>query len=200
MHVRQVPHEVRLDDVRLRVVVAEQLVGLGLIRPDRERAVGVVLQARRRVLAVVKADRVVEAERQAVAEPALQRQLQRVIRAPLPARGLGDRAVALDSARIRSADHRRRARRRAGRQRRILVLRQERRAEVDAVDVAVFCRMSYWCWPTYDTSSVIAHGSAICDPPFHWTDDGRSLSYSNTLSAGGDCVVRPPVPSVCSCA
>ena len=50
----------------------------------------------------------------------------------------------------------------------------------------------------HDTSSAMAHGSAICTPLFHWIDAGRLLSYSNTFSAGGVCVVSPP-PSVCSC-
>ena len=89
VQVRHVPHEVRLDDVRLGVVVAEQPVGLGLIGPDRHDAVGGVLQPRRGVLAIVEADGVVEPERQAVAEPPLQRQLQRVIGPLQPARRSG---------------------------------------------------------------------------------------------------------------
>ena len=55
------------------------------------------------LLAVVEADRVVEAERQAVPEPPVERQLQRVIRAPAASRRLRDRAVARN-ARIRSVD------------------------------------------------------------------------------------------------
>ena len=79
-HVRQVPDEVRLDDVRLGIVVAEQTIGFGLIASDRQRPVGGVLQPRRRVLAIVEPDGVVEPEREAVAEPPLQRELHRVIR------------------------------------------------------------------------------------------------------------------------
>ena len=94
--IRQIPDEVRLHDVRLRIDVPEQLVRLRLVRSVRERSVGVVLEPRRDVLPVVEPHDVVEAERNAVAESPLHRQLQRVVRAPRQRGRLGDRAVAAE--------------------------------------------------------------------------------------------------------
>ncbi len=121
------------------MVVAEELVGELLVRPDRDRPVGVVLEAGRRVLFVVEADRVVETEQQAVAEPPIHRNLHRVVSAP-PDRLLlvdgGKAPIVADQigvgrgirgCRVRGGRRRR--------QRRILVRGQERRAQIDAVQI-----------------------------------------------------------------
>ena len=84
-------------------------------------------------------DRVVEPELQAVPEPAVERELDRVERPPalVEAAGAGHRAVAAIGAHqigIRRGVGRR-ARRGARRERRILGRRQERRPVVDRVDV-----------------------------------------------------------------
>src|SRR5688500_715219 len=48
-----------------------------------------------------------------------------------------------------------------------------------------------WCWPTYETSSDEAHGSASCTPPFHWCDLDSGASYSNVFSAEAPRVRTP---------
>ena len=48
------------------------------------------------------------------------------------------------------------------------------------------------CWPTYDTSIVEAHGSAIWMPTFHCVDEGISASYGQTdVSCGGPRISSP---------
>ena len=78
----QIPDEVRLDDVALQSLVLHQLVEDGLIFANEERPVGVVLQAQRhtRGAVVAEAERVVPAERHAVAETPGRGELHRVIR------------------------------------------------------------------------------------------------------------------------
>ena len=71
----QRPHEVPLQGVDDRVRVAEQPVLVRLVRAERDGPVCVVLQARRRLRVLVQVDRVVEAELQAMSEPAVYREL-----------------------------------------------------------------------------------------------------------------------------
>ena len=82
--------------------------------------------------------------------------------------------------------------------------RQERRAEVDRVDVDRACRpgtrpagCSRGC-PTYETSSDDAHGSVICTPACHCTEDGRPGVVLERDRAPARRTARDPVPSVCS--
>ena len=136
--VGQIPDEVRLDDVALQSLVLHQVVEHRLIVADEERPVGVVLQAQRHAgrAVVAEAERVVPAERHAVAEAPGRRELHRVVgpveRLPL----LIDVGVAADrpqqllhiGARAGNAGH-------GGAAGRILILRLERRAEINRVDV-----------------------------------------------------------------
>ena len=108
--------------MRAWIVVAEQLFRLRLIGADAERAVVGVLQPGRQVLPIVEADDVVEAERESVPQPALERNLDRVVRAMQVALILRDRAVAANRPH-QILRHGGRAGRRARRQRAVLVLR-----------------------------------------------------------------------------
>src|SRR5215217_4092352 len=65
--------------------------------------------------------------------------------------------------------------------------------------MSTFCSRLKPCWPTYETSADSDHGSANCTPAFHWYEEGSSESYLKTISAGGPCVVNPPLPRLCSC-
>ena len=77
----QIPDEVRLDDVALQALVLHQSLNDRLILANGERPVGAVLQAQRhaRGAVVAEAERVVAAERHAVAEAPVRRELHRVV-------------------------------------------------------------------------------------------------------------------------
>ena len=125
-----------LQHVPVRHEIAEQRVRLRLIGALCVRAVGIVLQARAGAALLRQDDRVIEAERHAVAEPTQERQLERVRGEPAPRHVLRDAAVAAERAHL-VGRHGRCAGRRA-RERRILIGRRIRRAEVDGVDVDAF--------------------------------------------------------------
>ena len=124
-----------LEDVTSRHVCAEQPVGFRLVRTLGEGAVRAVLEPRRGVRSLRQHDRVVEPERQASMKTAKDRELERVRREPAARHLLSDAAVTPEGAYL-IGGYGRRARDIA-RQGRILVLRQEGRAEVDCIDVDV---------------------------------------------------------------
>ena len=114
--------------------------------------------------------------------------LNRVIGAPADRLLLVDGGVApveADQIRVARRIRRRRIRRRRrGRQRRILVRRQERRAEIDGVEVdaGVACRSCAARCTRRRARPRTAASSAT--PTFHCVDAGSLLSYCHTVSDG----------------
>ena len=84
--------------------------------------------------------------------------------------------------------------------RRILILGQERGAEVDGVDVDLLKEVVPY-EPTYETSTDVAQGSAACRPTFHCVDAGsfESKVDARQIAARLRCSIPPP-PSDCNCA
>src|SRR6185295_12594512 len=55
-------------------------------------------------------------------------------------------------------------------------------------------RLKPWL-PTYEMSTIVTHGSAICTPPCHCQDEGSCALYWNVIIDGTPTLARP-VPSV----
>ena len=152
-HVREIPHHIAFDDVALQAEVLQQLVGLGLIRPNHVAAVGIVLEPDgiARGPGVREAERVVQPTGQAIPEPSVERRLDGMV-------GVGANPpvlIDLPEPFIRPEDVgrlSRRPRRRAGRERGVLRGRRERDAEVDPVDVDVLQQVE----------AMLAHVRDVC--------------------------------------
>ena len=142
VHDRQLPDGVHLQDVPRRPHVLVQFLVLRLIGPDCERAVGIVLEPQRRLRTAKRPDIAVVGERKRIAateckssaEPAAPRRLDRVeglvelrqIHSDRPEPAVRPQKICRECGRTR---------RRARRQRRILIARGKRRPNVRRIDV-----------------------------------------------------------------
>ena len=206
VQVRQIPQEVRLQQVAPVAHVLVQVLVLGLIGSDRIGAVRVVIQPLNQadVAFPGQAQRVGQPERDAVAEAAVQRRLDRVIglakiREVEP--DLAEAAIRPQQVGRIGGGAGRAARRRASGS--WFCGRNAAPRSTALMSTCVCPRISRsWlnpCCPTYETSMVDAHGSVICTPAFHCVDDGMSASYGQTdVNCGGPRISRPDASSCSS--